>query len=73
MFSFPGVCWYVLHDGEYGKTSLFRAVRYVGDENVQALYKIHEGLAATDDHVALLTSKRTASFSRYRMIRASLS
>ncbi len=48
MLSFPGVCWYVLHDGECGKTSLFRAVRHDEEESVQALYKIHEGFAATD-------------------------
>jgi hypothetical protein len=49
MLSFPGVCWYVLHDGECGKTSLFRAIGYDEDESVQALYKIHEGFAATED------------------------
>jgi hypothetical protein len=37
MLLFPDVCWYVLHDGECGKTSLFRAVRYDGEESVQAL------------------------------------
>ena len=51
MFSFPGVCWYVLHDEECGNTSLFRAVRYDGEESVQALYKIHEGFVATEDYM----------------------
>ena len=51
MFSFPGVCWYVLHDEECGNTSLFRAVRYDGEESVQALFKIHEGFAATEAYI----------------------
>ena len=51
MLSFPSVCWHVLHDGECGKTSLFRAARYDGEESVQALYKIHEGFAATEGNM----------------------
>jgi len=51
MLSFPSVCWYVLQDGECGKTSLFGAVRYDEEESVQALYKIHEGFAATETYM----------------------
>jgi hypothetical protein len=73
MFSFPDVYWYVLHDGEYGKTSLFRAARYDEEESMQALYKIQEGLAATDEHMALLTSKSTTPLSPSKLYRAGLS
>jgi hypothetical protein len=54
MLSFPGVCWYVLHDGECGKTSLFRAVRYDEEESVHVLYKIHEGFAETNDYMVAI-------------------
>jgi hypothetical protein len=73
MFSFPDVCWYVLHDGEYEKTSLFRAVRYNEEESVHPLFKIHERLVATENNMALLTSKSTAPLFPFKLYRAGLS
>jgi len=33
------------------ETTLFRVVRYDEEESVQALYKIHEGFAATETYM----------------------